>query len=198
METEFEVKFYPVSKEKIRKRLKSLSAKLIFPERKLRRVIFDGKRANPQIKGDYLRVRDEVNCVTLSVKIHAREGGLLADQKELCVKVSDFEKTIQILEVAGLKRTNYQETLRETWDLEGAEITIDTWPGLEPFVEVEGKSEDEVRRIAEKLGFNWQDKIITSVLEIYMRVYNLDLARAWDKTKRLTFEEDGFVKVKKS
>lgn len=191
METEFEVKFYPVDKETIRKKLKSLGAQLVVAERKMRRVIFD-KKVNPQIKGHYLRVRDEVNKIILSLKVHAEEGGKISDQKEVAVEVSDFEKTVEIIELAGLKQSNYQESLRETWEYQGVEITIDAWPKLQPIVEIEAESEKKVKEIAKKLGFDWNKRIFTSTLEIFAKAYNLSENEAWEKLNYITFEDDSF------
>ena len=197
METEYEAKFYPIDKEKIRKKLKKIGAKLIYPERKMRRAIAD-KRVNPQIKCDYIRVRDEGNLIRLSAKIHAEEEGLVGDQKEIDNEVASFEKVVQILENSGLKFNRYQETLRETWEFEGADITLDTWLGLPTYAEIEAKSERKVRQIAEKLGFSWEKKIITAVVEIFQKVYNLTLEDALEKISHLTFEKNLFKGLKKA
>ena len=192
METEFDVKFYPVDKEVIRKKLKKLGAKQLVLERKMKRVIFD-KIANPKIKGNYLRLRDEGNCVRLSIKVHAKKGGRVSDQKEAEVEVADFDRTLGILRGIGLKETNYQESLRESWEYQGVKIEIDTWPGLEPLVEVEGQSEEEIRRVAEKLGFNWENKIFTGVLQIFAKAYGLSDEATWEKLRYLTFGKIPFA-----
>ena len=101
METEFEAKFYPVNKEEYRKKLQDIGAKLSIPERKMRRIIAD-KSVNPGLKCDYIRVRDEGNLIRLSAKIHAEEGGQVGDQKEDDVEVASFDKTVKIMEDAGL------------------------------------------------------------------------------------------------
>jgi adenylate cyclase class 2 len=191
--TEFEAKFYPIDKEAFREKLKKLGAKLIIPERKMRRAIVD-QVVYPQIMCDYVRVRDEGNVIRLSSKIHAREGGSLSDQKEIDVEVSDYDKTIKIIESLGFNFTIYQETLRETWDYKGAEITIDTWPGLETLSEIEAHSEEEVKQLAEELGHNWDKRIVTSVKEIFMKKYGLSKEEATEKLNYITFENNPFAK----
>lgn len=191
MDTEYEVKFYPVDKEKLRKKLKKLGAKLTHPERKMRRSIADN-RVNTGLKCDYIRVRDESDLIRLSAKIHAVEGGKVGDQKEVDVKVSDYDKTVEFLKAAGFVFNRYHENLRETWEFDQAEITIDTWPGLEPYTEIEANSQDRVRGVAKKLGFNWDNKIITSVVEVYMKVYKIDEEKALEKTSNITFENNPF------
>lgn len=196
METEFEAKFYPVNKDDYRKKLESIGAKLVIPERKMRRAIAD-KRGNPQIDCSYIRVRDEGGVIRLSAKVDGQEGGEVSGQKETDVVVSDYDKTIQILEISGIKFNRYQETLRETWDYDGAEIVIDTWPGLLPYSEIETTSEEKVKEIAEKLGFDWNKKILTPAPDILMKVYNLPEDDVLEKIVNITFENNPFEKLEK-
>ena len=66
MKTEFEAKYPKINKEKIRKKLKLIGAKLVFSERKFRRVTF----VNSFLKKNksWIRLRDEGDKVTLAVK----------------------------------------------------------------------------------------------------------------------------------
>lgn len=196
MEIEYEAKFYPVNKTIFRKKLKELNAKLLLPERKMKRILIDGAK-HPHLKCDYIRIRDEGNLVRLSAKIHADKSGKLADQKEVDIIVSDYDRTKEIIEAMGLTFDIYQETLRETWMLDGAEIEIDTWPGLKTYCEIEAKSEAEVKEVATKLGLNWSEKIVTSVKPIYSKVYGLDLDTVTKHISYITFENNPFSKLKK-
>ena len=193
METEFEVKFYPVNKEEYRKKLEAVGARLVIPERKMRRTIFDGRNYPGQFKCDYIRVRDEGNLISMSAKIHAREGGQVADQKEIEIEVSDFDQAVEIIKAMGFAPTRYQESLRESWEYKGTEITIDTWPGLDSFTEIEAESEKQVKEVAEKLGFDWEERIVTAVVEIMARVYGLTIDEVLQKVSHITFENNPFT-----
>jgi len=195
--TEFEAKFYPVNKEEYRKKLQQIGAKLVIPERKMIRVVADG-RVNPILeRNGYVRVRDEGNLIRLSLKKTADEGGKLSDQKEIDVEVSDFEKTVKIFEATGVKFNRRQETLREEWIYKGAQITIDTWPGLDTFSEIEAESEEEVHKISEELGFNWNKKIITPAAEVYAMVYRMNIDEVLEKISDITFENNPLKGFKK-
>lgn len=196
MDTEYEAKFYPVNKTEIRKRLKKLKAKLVKSERKMKRALFDN-REYPQIKCHYLRVRDEGDLVRISAKVHAKNNGKIDDQKELDVIVDDYEKALEMFEILGFNFSMYQETTRETWELNGATIEIDTWPGLETYVEIEAGSEEEVKSAAEKIGFRWKDKRITSVTELFMEIYRIDEGKALNYLKKVTFGDNPFAKIAK-
>lgn len=195
--TEFEAKFYPVNKEEFREKLKSVGAKLVIPERKMVRIVAD-HRVNPILaKNGYIRVRNEGNVIRLSLKMTANEKGKMSDQKEIDVEVSDFDKTKRILEATGIKFNRRQETLREEWRYKNAQITIDSWPGLDTFSEVEAGNEEEVREIAQELGFDWNKKIITPAAEVYAMVYRMDIDKILEKISNITFENNPFEGMKK-
>lgn len=195
--TEFEAKFYPVNKEEYRKKLSSIGAKLVIPERKMIRIVAD-ERKNPIIKKHTaIRIRDEGGVVRLSLKTSAQDAGILTDQKEIDVEVSDFNKTKLILESVGVIFNRRQETLREEWDYKGAQITIDTWPGLETYSEIEADSEDKVKEIAVNLGFNWDEKIIMAASDLYSKVYGMSKEEALEKISFITFEDNPLEGVSK-
>jgi adenylate cyclase class 2 len=191
MKTEFEVKFYPIKKEKIITKLKEKGGVLVQSEVKTIIAVYN-HQLNPQIKGHYVRVRDEGDKVRLSIKIHAAQNGSIADQKEIDTIVSNFNATVEILERTGLKRSGFQEKMRETWEYDGAEVVIDTWPGLETYIEIEAQSEEKVKQVAEELGCSWDDKIITSVVEIYMQEYGMSAEDVLTAMENLTFDHHPF------
>jgi adenylate cyclase class 2 len=194
MKTEFEVKFYPVDKSIVIAKLKACGAELLQPEVKTTIAAFN-QRTNPQIDGDYVRVRNEGDKVQLSIKIHASQDGDVADQKEIDTVVSDFVATVEILERSGLKQSGYQEKMRETWMLGTSEVVVDTWPGLETYLEIEDQSEEAVHASADKLGFNWDEKIITSVVELYASKYNLSIDKVLQLLKHATFDNNPFAQL---
>lgn len=196
MDTEFEAKFYPINKGQIRKRIEKLGGSLVIPERKMRRTIAD-RFNNSWMKQAHLRIRDEGNLVRLSAKRNAGEKGKLTDQKEIQVEVSSYKETYRLLKSVGIKFNYYVETLRETWDIDKAEICIDTWPGLEPRLEIEADSEKAVKKVAEKLGFDWSEKIITAMPETYAKVYGIRVREVLKMMSNLTFENNPFKKLTK-
>ncbi|MDO8264907.1 MAG: CYTH domain-containing protein, partial [Candidatus Parcubacteria bacterium] len=152
MDTEYEAKFVNINKDEIRKRLETASAELIKPEFMQKRVVF-----NLPNKSDgfyWARVRDEGDKITMSFKQTFSEQKI-ENQKEVSLVINDFKKGVEFLEAIGCQRKGYQETKREIWELNGVEICIDEWPFLEPFIEIEGKSKEEVKEVAQKLGFDY-------------------------------------------
>ncbi len=170
MNIEYEATFLNVDKDMMRKRLKDADAIFVRQEYLQKRIPFHlpgGKSS----KDSWLRVRDEGDKTTLSLKMI--DGERIEDQKEICLIVSNFDEAVELLELIGCARKSYQETKRELWKLDNVEITIDEWPFLEPFVEVEGHSEEEVKRVSEKIGFNYKDALFCAVGKLYKMKYGI-------------------------
>jgi adenylate cyclase class 2 len=149
MQIEYEATFYPVDKDEIRARLKEAQAKLLKAEFLQKRYVFSLPRGN-EIPGGWLRVRDEGDKITMSLKVV--NGEKIEDQKEICLQVDNFEQALSLLETIGCDKKAYQETKRELWNIDGVDICLDEWPWLEPFIEIEGQSEDEVKRVSDVIG----------------------------------------------
>jgi len=97
MNTEFEATFIDIDVDKVRQKLKQLNATLLKPETLMKRVVFEP----PQyIEGGWLRVRDEGDKITLSVK--QVTGTQIDDQKEVELIIHDFDTGIQFLVVTGV------------------------------------------------------------------------------------------------
>ena len=195
--TEFEAKFYPVDKEEFRKKLELIGAKKVIPERKMVRIVADW-RDNPMLsKKDCIRVRNEGGLVRLSFKSFAENATKVTDQKEIETEVNDFYATVKILEKTGIKFNRRQETLREEWNYKGVQITIDTWPGLLTFTEIEGDSEESVKIMSAKLGFDWDKKLIMPASGVYAKVYGINEDIALQGISKISFENIPFQDKKK-
>ncbi len=170
MQTEIEVKFLNVDFNDVRGKLKASGATLEHPMRMMRRVVVDFPGRKMQSENNaWVRVRDEGDKITLTYKtsIENQFGGAT----EIEVTVSDYDKTIELFKAIGMQVFTEQETKRETWNIDGAEVVLDEWPWLNPFIEIESGSEQSVMDVAKKLGFNWQDAVFGSVTTAYRAQY---------------------------
>lgn len=165
MNLEIEATFLEVNKTEIRNQLQALGAKLIQPEILMRRTVFKlGEH-------DFARVRDEGNRIVLTYKNH--HNSTLTGTEEINVEVSSYDDTIAILKACGLDIKAVEDSYRETWELDDVEITIDTWPWIPTYIEIEGPSTTVITKVAEALGFKMQDAIIGSVDEVYKLYYDV-------------------------
>ncbi len=172
MKTEYEATFLDINKDDLIKKLKTLNANLERPEFMQRRVTLELPKEK-QDPNTWLRVRDEGNKVTLTLK--SVDGKTITGQKEILIEVNDFGDTVALLESIGCDRKSYQESKRELWQLGDVEIAIDTWPFLDTYIELESTSEDAVKAAALQLGLNYQDAIFDTVNGIYRKKYGKTL-----------------------
>lgn len=172
MPTEIEAKFLDINVVDLRQKLTAAGATLVQPERLMRRKNFDypDRRLEKSVAG-WIRVRDEGDKITLAYK-QFNDRGLLGTH-ETSVMVDSFDQCCAFLEVIGLKQTSFQETKRESWRLGEADIEIDTWPWLPPFLEIEAATEQAVRAAATKLGFAWSKALHGSVEIVYQKYFNV-------------------------
>lgn len=113
MITEFEATFKIESKDDIRSKLELAGAKLVKKEYLQKRSVFDLPKGH-EIKNGWLRVRDEADKVTLSLKI-VQNNTSIENQKEIELKVDSFESAVELLSTIGCEKKAYQENLREKW-----------------------------------------------------------------------------------
>jgi len=168
---EIEAKFLNIDKQAIIERLKELGAVKVFDEFLQRRCVYNLCKGSPE---DWIRLRQEHNKVTLTYKSVNKAKGIHG-VKEIEVIVDDFDKAREFLKAIGLQERAYQENLRVRYYLEKDDVTfdIDTWPGLPPYIEIEGPSEEVVKKYAKLLGFKWEDAVFGSTDLIYAQVYNV-------------------------
>jgi adenylate cyclase class 2 len=184
MDSEIEAKFVQVDHDKIRQKLKSLGATCKHPMRHMRRIIIE----NPDLKAKnaYVRIRHEGDKVTVTYKQF--DEASLSGTKEIEMTVSDFDVAAALFEAAGLPYRSLQESKRETWHLDDVEVVLDVWPWLDPYIEIEGKSESSVKQVAKKLGLNWEKAIFGSVMAAYRAQYpHLDEGMTIGRIKHVKF-----------
>jgi len=168
METEYEVRILDIDVEDVKKRLKALGCDECI-ERSMRRYVYDIKSDGRYM---WIRLRDNGEHTTLTIK--EIESDKIDGTKETEVIVNDFNKTKMILSQLGFEPLAYQENKRISYKLEGVDIEIDFWPKIPAYLEVEGKSVEEVRKVVEKLGFKMEETTSIGVRKIYKK-YGLEV-----------------------
>jgi len=185
---EIELTYIDIDKDKIEKKLLELGVEKV-GDYHYRRIVFDYPDFRLDKQAAWVRLRDEGDKVTFTFK--QRLGENLRDKLdgdegmyERETIVEDFDATREILLKIGLIEKMYQENKRERYILNGVECDIDTWPLLDPYLEIEGKNWDEVYDLVEKIGLKREDGKKFSTNQIY-RLKGLD-DRNYTK---LTFSE---------
>lgn len=185
MKIEYEATFVNVNKDEVRQKLQAVGAKLVRPEFLQRRVVFNLPEGH-EVKGGWLRIRDEGDKFTMSLKVV--NGNKIENQKETCLVVDSFEEAEEFLTNLGCRKKAYQEDKREVWKLGNVEITINEWPFLEPFAEVEGSSGAEVQSASEKLGFDYSQALFCAVGTLYEKKYGISEEIINHNISKITFD----------
>lgn len=172
MKTEIEAKFLNIDVKDLREKLKKIGAVMKYSERLMKRKVFDYSDGRLKKEGAWIRVRDEGDGqITLSYKKLIDRS--LHGTKEITLDVSDFETMCDFLQACGFDSKSYQETKREKWTLGDSEITIDTWPWIPTFVEIESENEEEIRKVTDILGFDWSKALHGSVETAYQDIFDV-------------------------
>jgi adenylate cyclase class 2 len=146
-------------------------------ERFMRRYVYD---ITPGDESKWIRLRDNGKGTTLAVKEITSDA--IDGTHEVEVGVDDFSATNALLERLGYTAKSYQENKRVSFVLDGAQLEVDTWPRIPPYLEIEAATEDEVIRIAELLGYTEADLTGENTIKIYAR-HGIDL----DTVRELRF-----------
>lgn len=171
MKSEIEATFIDADLDHVRAELKAAGAKLIYPERLMRRENFDFPGVVLDQKPAWLRLRTEGDKITLTYK--ERQAETIEGMKEIMIEVNDFEQAKELLFAIGLVTKSIQETKRELWRLDDCEIMLDTWPWIPSYVEVEGPSEMSVKATSEELGFTWSAAVFDSADNVYQNYFDV-------------------------
>lgn len=177
MHTEIEERILEIDKEEIIKKLELLGANKVGDWHQ-KRYVYD---FNPKRDSEWIRLRSNGIETTLTYK--NVEENSIDGTKELEIIVSSFEDTDKMLNILGYKAKAFQENKRIRYILNDVEIDIDSWPLIPTYLEIEGKSSIEIKKIEELLGIN-KDKITNlNCQDIYKEIYGIDV----DKIKELKF-----------
>lgn len=155
---EIEVKFYLPEIPSLRNRILALGARSrgrIFETN----IVFDDENRSLRQAHRLLRLRsDGENRLTFKSPPSEPQGTDFKIRQETEVTVGDFGAMHRILTALGYVRETVYEKWRETFELHGAHLCIDTLPfGRFLEIEAEGKT---IRDLAGRLGFAWEKRIL--------------------------------------
>ena len=177
MKTEYEIRVLEINKEEIVNKLKRLGA-IMKGNFKQKRYVYDLK---PAEKGKWIRLRTNGKVTTLTYKDIV--SNTLDGTKEVEFEVEDFDKANEFLEKIGFINRSYQENERIQFILNNVEIDIDSWPMIPTYMEIEGKSEEEVLNMKRVLNIDESNVTTLNCDDIYRQIYKIDIS----KIKELKF-----------
>ena len=172
---EVEVKFFLSDLEKARNNIKKTGGIFEMTETE-NNIRFENESFSLIKNGALLRLRSANTRYTLTYK--GKTTNSASDFKiydEIEVMVSDFDNMIKILNHIGYIQVQRYEKIRETYTIGNVLLCLDTMP-YGNFLEIEGDPE-RIPSIAEKLGFQWENRILDNYLGMFewlKKEYNLN------------------------
>ena len=169
---EIEVKFLNIDSKSVQNKLEQIGATKV-GEYFQRWKSFDYPDWRLDKKGAWLRLRDEGDGkVTLTYKQRlgiADHNGVSNDKgmEEVEINVDDFEKTAMMLLKLGFIEKHYAEKKRISWKKESTKFEVDTYPELEPYLEIEAVTWEDIDQAIAALELDPGDKKIFSANQAY-------------------------------
>lgn len=169
MNIEYEVRLLDVDVDLFIKKLEQAGAELQW-DRLQKRYVYD---FHPKEAKKWIRLRTDGSDTTLTIKNVTSSN--IDGTEELEIQVDDFEKCNLILNELGYTPKGYQENRRIRYLLDGVEVDLDFWPFIPTYVEIEGKSKEEVYAVLKMLGYEKKDVTSMDVDSIYEKYgYHLE------------------------
>ena len=123
----------------------------------------------------WIRLRKSNDKIELTTKhILNKKNTNYQNVLESEIEVSSFEETNNLLNSLGICKRNYQEKIRYSFVYKDAQIEIDIWPMLEPYLEIECDNDITVEEILEKLNLKANEIVSTNTESLYKRK-NIDV-----------------------
>ena len=134
----------------------------------------------------YIRLRQTNGKNELTVKhIIMNDNSNIQKVIETEINVSSFEETNELLESIGIIRRSYQEKYRYNYSYEDADIAIDEWPYLKPYMEIECDDNELMNKLIKLLNLRNKEIVSLNTEELYRRI-NIDT----QKISELKFPND--------
>lgn len=128
----------------------------------------------------WIRVRQTNGKTTITVKhilntdMQTTNNGDMQKVLETEMEVPSIEEANSMLEQLGFSFRNYQEKNRTTYDVNGVEVDIDSWPLIPTYVEIENDSTELIQGTIKKLGLQNHEIVSCNTVDIYNR-YGIDV-----------------------
>ena len=122
----------------------------------------------------WIRLRQDGEKVEITIKyIYSNKANYqIDDVKEIANK---------LIEEMGYYRKKLAEKKRDSYSYQGMDIEIDEWPLLEPYIEIEGPSAEEIYELAKLLGYSKEQTRVMNTEDVYLEK-GIDLSKYEEMT----------------
>lgn len=161
---EHEGKILDIDVAALEARLEELSATK-HEEQYFRRYVFD---TIPLNENRWVRLRTDGTKATVAVKEISSDATTGTEEWES--GIADFDAMLTILKKIGIEPRGYQENRRQNYTLPLGEVSIDYWPKLQPYVEFEANSQEDLAALVQMFGYTLDDLTGMNTDKLYKNI----------------------------
>lgn len=178
MSAEVEIKIRDINKSEIIQKIEKLGAKKTFCG-KVFDSRFDTFDRELSRQGKALRIRKKGKLSYLETKGKKKMEGNIVNRDEKTIRVANFRGMQKILNELGYIKIFELEKIRTQYVLDDITFDIDEYVGVEPMLEIEGKSYEVVQKYLKKLEIDQENAGRIYIREIiaarkYYRTFSKD------------------------
>ena len=174
MAHEVETKVLDVQKDRVVQALAKLKAKQLFGGR----LTVDWFRTAGSKEGEnpwYLRIRSYSDGRSEATwKGKSEKLGASRKHREINLNLAEPEQLAAMFEEIGLEKYAHQEKDRTSWKLKGWQFDLDAYPGMPPYLEIEGTSEEHVQEALKLLSLQGHKNSAEGERVLIQTEYGLD------------------------
>ncbi len=167
-EQEVEVKFYIQKLPLFEQHIRSIGAELVSARVHEINRRYDSPDGMLTRAHRVLRLRMDQRAM-LTYKGPAEPGHPVSVRQEIEIEVSSFSAAEHLLEALGYQLVIMYEKYRTTYQLDDVRITLDEMP-YGNFSELEGPNAESIQAVAEKVGLDWDARLVDSYLSMFTRL----------------------------
>ena len=132
----------------------------------------------PLKENQIIRTRNEGKKITFTIKEKTDTY-----DKEWEVNISDQNMMNEMIQILGVKKAYDLEKFREIYKDDNNELVFDHYPGLEPYLEIESNTEENLEQMMVNLNLVTESKF--NAKELYYLEYGISKERP---NRGLTFD----------
>lgn len=164
-EQELEVKFHVVDLNRLESRLQSLGARQTQARLHEVNLRLDTPDLRLTKSLQVLRLRQD-NQARVTYKGPGVDQGGVRVRQEIEFIVSDLEAALHLFSALGYQVAMMYEKYRRVYDLDDVHITLDEMP-FGNFVEIEGSQPESILAASQRLGLDWEKRILDSYTTLF-------------------------------
>ena len=171
---EIETKILDIDQASVEKSLIALSAR----QTQKTRLVVDWYRIRGIQEGEdpwFLRIRSNSEGIhEVTWKAKSDILGIARKHKEINFLVTEPERLSDLFEELGLEKYAHQEKDRSSFSLKNWRFDIDQYPGMPPYLEIEGQSEEHIKEAIQLLQLENNPTWAEGERKLIQDTYNLD------------------------